>query len=391
MKKFTPSVFFCCYFAYLFIYVARLNLSISAPALRELEVLSTAQIGFLGSAFSVVYACGRLFSGTLADRVIPWKLLFIGLAICGIANILIGILPPFALFLVLWSMNAFAQSLLWGPILRILTQIYPASIAKTRASYMSTAVAAGNLVAIVLNTKLVENAGAQWAFLFPGGIVLVMSFLVIALTHHVKPPVSAPANGGIRTILRNRELQKMLPSAIIHGVMKDNVSLWMTVYVMDTFGVDLEKSSCFVLLIPLLGLVGRLLTPGLHQVCKEQEKPLMIASFLVCILCTGGLVLYPCSVAVSVVYLSLIYMAVSIINACLLSFFPIRFAEAGHTASVSGIMDFATYLGTGLSAMVYGFLIHRYGYNAMYLSWGLISVVAVGLLMKLSPKKILTK
>ena len=73
-------------------------------------------------------------------------------------------------------------------------------------------------------------------------------------------------------------------------------------------------------------------------------------------------------------------MAVSVINACFLAFFPIQFAKDGHVASVSGIMDFATYLGTGLSAMVYGVMIDALGYNSMYLSWVIISLIAIPIL-----------
>ena len=80
----------------------------------------------------------------------------------------------------------------------------------------------------------------------------------------------------------------------------------------------------------------------------------------------------------AVVYLSLLYMAVSVMNACFLSFFPLQFGREQAVASVSGIMDFATYLGTGISSMVFGILIEGYGYNAMFLSWAVLC--GIGLL-----------
>jgi hypothetical protein len=51
--------------------MARLNLSMASPALRESGVLNAAQLGFIGSAFSVIYSCGRLFNGILGDRLAP--------------------------------------------------------------------------------------------------------------------------------------------------------------------------------------------------------------------------------------------------------------------------------------------------------------------------------
>ena len=49
MKRRTLHIFLICYLAYVFIYVARLNLSMAAPSLKALAILDTAQIGVLGS------------------------------------------------------------------------------------------------------------------------------------------------------------------------------------------------------------------------------------------------------------------------------------------------------------------------------------------------------
>ena len=158
MKKENTRIFFVCYIAYLFIYVARLNLSMAAPGLRDLQILTMEQIGLLGSAFSVVYACGRLLSGILSDRIAPWKMISVGLLLCGISNICFGLFPPFAAILLLWGANALSQSMLWGSVLRILSSIYPENVAKKRASYMGTTSAAGNLVGILLNSALIKSA-----------------------------------------------------------------------------------------------------------------------------------------------------------------------------------------------------------------------------------------
>ena len=55
MKNKKTGIFTVCYLAYLFIYVARLNLSMAAPGLKDLQILSMEQIGLLGSVFSIVY------------------------------------------------------------------------------------------------------------------------------------------------------------------------------------------------------------------------------------------------------------------------------------------------------------------------------------------------
>lgn len=92
---------------------------------------------------------------------------------------------------------------------------------------------------------------------------------------------------------------------------------------------------------------------------------------------SGGVIINPHSAGMAVLYLSLIYMAASIINVCLLSLFPISFSVEGEIATVSGVLDFATYLGTGISAMIFGYIIESHGYNVMYMSWLVLSVFAI--------------
>lgn len=380
MKKQPLRIFLICYCAYTFIYVARLNLSMAAPSMKELTILTTAQIGLLGSIFSVVYACGRLLSGIIADRTTPWKMISLGLLLCCAANLTVGLFPPFYAMLVMWGINAFGQSMLWGPILRILSAVYDEKTAKKRAANMSTAIAAGNLLGILLNTELINRLGAQWAFLIPGGITLIIGIFVVLFTRQVKPAIPETVSAGCGRLMKHTQLQQMLLPAVFHGVMKDNISLWMTVYVMDRFGIDLERSSYFILLIPALGFLGRSITPVLHQLCMGKEKPLILVSFALCVLCSVLLIVMPISAWVSVLYLSLLYMAISIINACMLSIFPMQFAQDGHVASVSGILDFATYLGTGLSAMIFGIMIDALGYESMFLTWVVLSVLAILLL-----------
>ena len=380
MKNKRTGIFIVCYLAYLFIYVARLNLSMAAPGLKDLQILSMEQIGLLGSVFSIVYACGRLLSGILSDRVAPWKMISAGLILCGISNLCFGFFPPFAAILLLWGVNALAQSMLWGSILRILSAVYPESVAKKRASYMATTVASGNLVGILLNSALINRFGLSWAFVVPGGITLVISFWVAWNTRKIQPVGEQKEKTPFAGLLKLASVRQMLTPALFHGVLKDNISLWMTVYVMDVFGVNLEQSSYYILLIPTLGFLARILAPEVYRLAGERERVVLACGFAVCVASSLLLTFLATSTWLAIGYLSLTYMAVSVMNACFLSFFPLQFAREGSVASVSGIMDFATYLGTGISSMVFGSMIEGYGYGSMFLTWAVLC--AMGFLLQ---------
>ena len=83
---------------------------------------------------------------------------------------------------------------------------------------------------------------------------------------------------------------------------------------------------------------------------------------------------------VAALCLSIAYAAISLINTSSVSIYPMRFAATGNVAAVSGIMDFATYLGAGIGSAVYGYTIQWFGYGAMFGSWVVLSLLSMAAL-----------
>ena len=131
-------IFLACYMAYVGIYVARLNLSMASPEFMTNDLLTQEQVGMIGSVFFVVYAIGRIINGYIGDKTSPWIMISTGLLLAGISNICIGFLPPFLGIMLLWGCNAYAQSMLWSSLLKIISEIYSYEKAKKMMSYMIT-------------------------------------------------------------------------------------------------------------------------------------------------------------------------------------------------------------------------------------------------------------
>lgn len=342
-------VFAVCYTAYVSIYIARLNLSMASPALTSLGLITKAQIGLLGSVFSVIYAVGRLVCGGLSDSKPPFVMIGSGLLLVSAANIgfsyLVGFsfIPPFWAMLALWSLNAFAQSMLWSSILCVITSVFGETRAKRLNSFMVTAVAVGNIAGILVDSRLILLFGVSSAFLIPGWFTLIMGAAAFIVLHKIKIPatVSVPAKKtSLSELPRDRELLVALIPAFLHGTMKDNISLWMAVYFTDSFGVDLGSSANFVLFIPVVGFAGRMIYPLLYRLCKERDHIVSVIGFIVCLAASIPLCLGVGSPVAAMFLLGSIYAAVSVINTSFLSIYPVRYASRGRVASVSGIMDF---------------------------------------------------
>ena len=372
-------IFCVFYLAYTAIYIARLNLTVANPVLVP-DLMSSAGFGLLGSVFSVVYAAGRLLNGALADRVRPAWMIGIGLFFTGAGNFALSFLPPYAGFLVLWALNAYAQSMLWSAMLRAISDLFDLRTAKRLSSILGTAVAVGNILGILLNTSIVARIGLSYVFLIPALSAIFFCLAVLLVSSGVKgQPVGERATGSFFGLLKSREIRAILPPILCHGVMKDNISLWMTAYFVAVFGIDLKQSAWFVVFIPLVGLAGRLLYPLCFRLAREREHLVSQGAFVVCLFSSVVLCLSP-SAILAAICLSLIYAAVSIINTSVLAIYPLRFSESGNVASVSGLTDFSTYLGAGISGWLYGYLIGSFGYFPMFLSWAILAVVGFALL-----------
>ena len=236
--------------------MARLNLSMSSDALTGAGILTDVEYGILGGAFLVVYALGRLFNGWLSDRLPPRTMICAGLLLSGAANIVFSALPPFSGMLVLWSLNAFAQSMLWSPILRVVAAMYDGERAGKITSLMVTSVAAGNIVGIVVNTALIVHYGTRFAFIIPGGINLLLGAAVLILlgragigTTETDKSAQPVSQAPLVSLLRRPDMLAVVAYAFAHGIMKDNITVWMTKYFIAAYDIDLTKASYFVIFI----------------------------------------------------------------------------------------------------------------------------------------------
>lgn len=375
--KTAALIFGVCYLTYTWVYVLRLNLSMASPELTDSNVISTYQIGILNSAFFVIYAFGRLLNGRLSDKTAPYIMIASGIAICGLSNILFGIMPPFAVLVILWSVNAFAQSMLWSSVLCSVVSAYGLEKSKKMTSYMVTSVAFGNIVGIIIGSVLINKFGMRFAFVVPGGIAIILSLLCVIILHKIPAPqTTANKHEPIKELMWDKRIQNAAVAAFCHGIIKDNITAWVTLFFADVYDINLSEISGFILFIPIVGFFGRMIYPFIFKVCREQEHTVSIIGFSVCFICAAVLLIFDLNPVIAITALSLIYMAVSLINTSLLSVFPLNFAENGNVATVSGLMDFGTYFGAGVGSIVLGYTVTHFGYNSMFLLWISATVLA---------------
>ena len=106
-------LFLLCWSAYFTSYIGRLNYSSAMTAMIQDEILTKSQAGFISMVYFFAYGIGQLCNGLLGDRMHPGKMIFTGLSIAALMNLLMGFTGQFFLMAVIWGINGYAQAMIW--------------------------------------------------------------------------------------------------------------------------------------------------------------------------------------------------------------------------------------------------------------------------------------
>ncbi len=369
-------LFAVAYIAYSAVYVSRVNLSIATPVMESLSLITKSQTGLIGSVFFVTYSLGQLLNGPLGDKLRPKLMIVCGLALIGVSNALIGLVPPVWCIALLWGLNGYAQSMIWGPMLRTVSRACGDGRARKLVPFLGSSVAVGSVVGILLAQKAVTAFGVCAAFLIPSSVTLAAAVVVLLFFRDTAVVERRNRISFFKLIGRPRIYGMLLPT-IAQGVIKDNIVFWAPFYFVDRFGVDIKSMSFYVFAIPLTSIIGRFTYPLLYKAFKGREHIVSIACFGLCIVLIAPLAFGIGSAVVAMVALALCAAAIAAIDTSMLSIFPLSFGDEGNVSSVVGLLDFATYMGAGISTAIYGAVLDKGSYRGMFASWMIICAAAI--------------
>lgn len=375
-------IFFLGYALYCCVYMCRFNLTTSSVLLQLNGIVDTRQYGLLGSVFAVTYSVGRVLNGYLGDRLNGRIMISGGIMLAGIANILAGTFPPFGVLMLLWSVNGYAQSMIWGPLLCTVTESFSEKGKGLAGSVLTSSVSVGSVLGILLAKWSMARFALGFVFYIPGFLALALG-ITAAFGFENKDAKSQEERLSLRESLsKSRKILPMTTAAFFHGFMKDSVSAWAALIFFRCFHIELDGISYFVLMVPTIGVIGRLLYPVLYRRIRNESR-IAVSGFCIC--CISAIVLCVSKTAwITAVCLCVIAAAVSTINTGMLSTYPMRFMEEGLVSSVSGWMDFATYMGSAISSAVFGAMLAGEvpHFNGMYICWLGASLISIWILIK---------
>ena len=386
-----------CWMAYSFSYIGRLNFSASMADMTSSGVLLKSQAGAVTTGFFICYGCGQFLSGMLGDRINPRSSVFAGLVCSSLINFGIAVGPPLWFMIVLWSLNGFAQSLLWAPICKIVSDRVSSNRRQKACTALATTMAGGTLMAYILSAVLINAFGWKAAFISGSSATLLAAVVWITVTTKIEH--EADKNGIVEEIEVKHEEEgeevphEEIPTGLwqllcvsgltilalvggVQGVLKDCMSTWVPTFIEDMFNMGSVISILTGAFLPIFGFFGPIFTNKLMMKTRDELSSLFIL-FLISSGCLAMLALFGrFSIAISIVALALTYACSLGQNMILIGTLPMYFSKLGKVSTITGTMNALCYVTTAAVSWIVGVLVDRTGWTIVMAGWFVLSALA---------------
>lgn len=356
-------------------YLGRLNLSPALPAIAESLKIGLGEVGILGNVFFWCYAAGQVINGQIGSLVRPHRVVFAGLLLVAAANIGFALQSSLGMMIVLWGVNGFAQSMGWGPMLRILSSHITGGQKRRISTFFSMSFQVGTSVAWGLSALLITLGGFRLAFVVPGVILLG-----VALFWR-----STGLDAGRESVVRQQssltaiftDIRRLFPALLIAastGFVYIGFLIWLPTFIQSSDFLPDSINSVLTALIPLVGIPGMLLSGRLlaRQSSIFMTLVQILLGLFICLWVSSAT-----SALIQFVALLGAVMLASGIAALSLTTIPMLLVSQERVSSAGGLITAVWSIAGGLAGTVVGSLAERSGWTAVFYLWMTCTLAAV--------------
>ncbi|MBV7262795.1 MFS transporter [Photobacterium sp. WH24] len=181
-KRYQWQVFIGLVFGYAFFYVVRMSLGVVKKPMLDAGIVTTTELGLMGSAFFFTYAIGKFTNGFLSDYANIGRFMSVSLIFSGFVCAVMGLNTAGLFFIILWGINGWFQSVGSAPSCVSIFQWYSPKQRGSVYSIWGGSRNIGEAVTWIVTATLVSYFGWRAGFIGAGiaGIAagLVMLFLL---------------------------------------------------------------------------------------------------------------------------------------------------------------------------------------------------------------------
>jgi len=401
---------------YSFFYTCRLSLSVAKQPMIDSGVVSADQLGIIGSALLFTYAFGRFTNGFLADRAHIGRFMATGLLISSVVNLIFGASQVMLLFVALWAVNGWFQSMGSAPSGVNLSHWFSNRERGTRYSIWSMAHSLGEGMTFFVTAAITAWLGWHFAFWAPGSAGVVVALLVLGLLVRDRPqtyglpPVAEfrDDHGEVKTdtgasvmalqrqVLKNPRVWVLGMASACLYVARYGVNSWMVLYLQKVKGYSLVDAGASLSVLTMVAILGSILAGPISDYFFDARRPpacliygLLLISGLTAVYLAPAEQVWVVRAALGLCGFSIGGQLVYLGGLMAIDICPKRAAGAAM-----GVVGLFSYLGAAIQDLVSGYLIEAskvvqqggeitYSFSAAFTFWIGAAVVSLCLAVSL--------
>ena len=396
------GIFWAVTIGYGLFYVCRLSLSVLKKGIVDDGFLTESELGIIGSALFFGYAVGKLFNGFLADHVNVRYFMSAGLLICAIVNAVLALKVPFLVFVILWAINGWFQSVGAPCSIISLKRWFGNDGFGTKYGYWSLSHNLGEAITFYVTALIVGALGWQAGFLGAAGMGLIGVLLIFGLLRPFKAVEEHPVSTQERLKETGKKQLAVLKMPIIWVLALASAFMYVSRYAFTSWGIfyfqaekgySVESASFLLTLSSACGIIGTVGSGLVSDKLFKGDRTMMafitsamnlfaLAAFL---FVPAGYYWLDCIIVV------LFGLSIGVLICFLGGLMAVDIAPAEAAGATAGVIGMASYAAAGLQDILSGYLIEgrkvmvdgvaQYDFSAIRIFWLAAAAASLALLV----------
>lgn len=375
-RKFVNRVTLLLAVTYMVSYVTRINFGAIVSEMANATGISKGALSMSLTGSFICYGAGQLLSGAMGDKISPKRLVSLGLGVSIVMNLLIPMCQDPWQMLAVWCVNGLAQAFMWPPMVKIMTGLLSADDYKQAVTKVSWGSSAGTILIYLMSPAVITAASWRGVFYASAamGVIMLILWNIRAQDVETAIPQASGQKSSVKPLL-SPLMALILFAIVLQGMLRDGVTTWMPSLIAESFHLSNAASILTGVLLPIFSILSFQIANRLNS--KWVTNPLTCGGLLFGCGSVCAILLYLCfgkSVAVSALLCAALTGCMHGVNLMLICMLPPFFSKYGNTATVSGVLNSCTYIGSAISTYGIAALSGSVGWKNTVFLWFLIAL-----------------
>lgn len=378
-----------CFASYLAVYVAKNVLGAVSPEMIEKGIITTENVGTLSSVYFITYAIGQLINGRIGDKIKSKYMISFGLLFAGICNALfLTFISSVTVAYISYAAMGFFLSMIYGPMTKTVAEntdpkyTTRCTLGYTFASFLASPIAGVLASVIIWKSVLITSS----LLLIVMGIICFITFSLFdrkGLIQYGKYK-REKEKGNIKVLLKHKVV-KFMAIAMITGVVRTTVVFWMPTYISQYLGFTTQKSTLIFSVATFVISMTTFVAIFMYERLGSNMELTIRVAFSMASVFFLMVFLFRIPI-INIICLVLAIMMSNCAASMTFSRYCPGLRDTGMVSSVTGFLDFLSYIAAALSTKIFANAVEQIGWNKLILVW--LGLMVIGIIISLPYDKI---